>query len=156
MLWWALTKGYGSGTLRKHSRSIVRITAERSIPDFWLAPTYIYIYICGWLSGHIHRSAQLHRWSPLVPATAVVSGVRRMVRLPGIISDSGRERERAREGWKEERKERMEWGCPSWWGMLGPLDHLGVLLEYSPNLGSIVERFNNNPRPHIAKSHSTR
>ena len=39
MLWWALTKGYGSGTLRKHSRSIVRITAERSIPDFWLAPT---------------------------------------------------------------------------------------------------------------------
>ena len=38
MLWWALTKGYGSGTLRKHSRSIVRITAERSIPDFWLAP----------------------------------------------------------------------------------------------------------------------
>ena len=43
MLWWALTKGYGSGTLRKHSRSIVRITAERSIPDFWLAPIYIYI-----------------------------------------------------------------------------------------------------------------
>ena len=38
MLWWALTKGYGSGTLRKHSRSIVPITAERSIPDFWLAP----------------------------------------------------------------------------------------------------------------------
>ena len=38
MLCWALTKGYGSGTLRKHSRSIVRITAERSIPDFWLAP----------------------------------------------------------------------------------------------------------------------
>ena len=41
MLWWALTKGYGSGTLRKHSRSIVRITAERSIPDFWLAPIYV-------------------------------------------------------------------------------------------------------------------
>ena len=44
MLWWALTKGYGSCTLRKHSRSIVRITAERSIPDFWLAPIYIYIF----------------------------------------------------------------------------------------------------------------
>ena len=42
MLWWALTKGYGSGTLRKHPRSIVRITAERSMPDFWLAPIYIY------------------------------------------------------------------------------------------------------------------
>ena len=41
MLWWALTKGYGSGTWRKHSRSIVRITAERSIPDFWLAPISI-------------------------------------------------------------------------------------------------------------------
>ena len=38
MLWWALTKGYGSGTLRKHSRSIVRITAERSIPEFMLIP----------------------------------------------------------------------------------------------------------------------
>ena len=42
MLWWALMKGYGSGTLRKHPRSIVRITAERSMPDFWLAPIYIY------------------------------------------------------------------------------------------------------------------
>ena len=38
MLWWALTKGYGSSTLRKHSRSIVRITAERSIPEFMLIP----------------------------------------------------------------------------------------------------------------------
>ena len=45
MLWWALTKGYGSGTLRKHSRSIVRITAERSIPEFMLIPIYIYIYV---------------------------------------------------------------------------------------------------------------
>ena len=40
MLWWALTKGYGSGTLRKHSRSIARITAERSIPEFMLIPVY--------------------------------------------------------------------------------------------------------------------
>ena len=40
MLWWALTKGYGSGTLRKHSRSIVRITAERSIPEFMLTAMY--------------------------------------------------------------------------------------------------------------------
>ena len=61
MLCWALTKGYGSGTLRKHSRSIVRITAERSIPDFWLAPIYIYIYIHVYAGGMIGEKQEMNQ-----------------------------------------------------------------------------------------------
>ena len=60
MLWWALTKGYGSGTLRKHSRSIVRITAERSIPEFMLIPIYVFIYLFVCLSVYLAIFLPIH------------------------------------------------------------------------------------------------
>ena len=59
-LWSALinpSRGYGSETLRKCSRSILRITAERSIPDYWPVAIYIYIYISIYISP----------WTPLNP-----------------------------------------------------------------------------------------